>query len=134
MRAWRRAPSRVRKQPEGALGFVVGKGQLELPQECQNAVFAAWLHDQPSTNRMLIGVLSGVDDPEAVAAAYRLGARFHISKPHRFEDLVSIAQFLIQASGSDWNEAAHFAGPPEAVAAIMQGQTILPIHLGPSAL
>jgi CheY-like chemotaxis protein len=92
-----------------------------------------WLHHQPSANRMLIGVLSGVDDPSAVERAYRLGARFHLSKPHRFEDLVSIVRFLIHASGANSNEAVAFATTPEAVAAIQQSQTILPIHLGPSA-
>jgi len=93
-----------------------------------------WLHHQPSTTPMLIGVLSGADDPQSVERAYRLGAKFHISKPHRFEDLVRIAEFLIHASGANSNEAVAFATTPEAAAAIGQNQTILPIHLGPSAL
>src|SRR5579859_1700878 len=42
-----------------------------------------WLHSHPSTRGMLVGVLSGVDDPAAVERAYRLGARFHIAKPTR---------------------------------------------------
>jgi CheY-like chemotaxis protein len=93
-----------------------------------------WLQHQPSTHRMLIGVLSGVDDPSAVERTYRLGAKFHIAKPTRFEDLVSIAQFLIHAAGANSNEAAAFATTPEVLAAMRQSQTILPIHLRPSAL
>jgi CheY-like chemotaxis protein len=92
-----------------------------------------WLHHQPSTPRMLVGVLSGVDDPSAVERVYRLGAKFHIARPHRFEDLVSIAGFLIYASGAKSNEAAAFATTPEVLAAMRQSQTILPIHLRPSA-
>ena len=91
-----------------------------------------WLRTHPSTRGMLVGVLSGVDYPEAVERAYRLGARFHIGKPHRFQDLVEVAQFLIHASASDSNEAASFAATPEALAAIMQGRVILPAHLKPS--
>jgi CheY-like chemotaxis protein len=92
-----------------------------------------WLCSQSATKRMLVGVLSGVDQPGPVRQAYRSGAKFHISKPHRFEDLVSIAQFLIQASDSYSKESASFVAPPAALEAILQAQTILPIHLKSSA-
>ena len=92
-----------------------------------------WLHFQSATKRMLVGVLSGVDQPGSVEQAYRSGAQFHISKPHRFEDLVSIAQFLIQASDSYSKGSASFVAPPGVLSAILQAQTILPIHLKPSA-
>jgi CheY-like chemotaxis protein len=93
-----------------------------------------WLHHQRPTNQMLVGVLSGVDDPLAVERTYGLGAKFHVAKPNRFEDLVSIAGFLIHASGANSNEAAAFATTPEVLAAMRQSQTILPIHLRQSAV
>jgi len=92
-----------------------------------------WLHHQPLTNRMLIGVLSGFGHPAAVEQAYRLGAKFHIAKPNGFEDLVSIAQFLAHASESYSHETVLFATPPELLKAMLQAHTILPVQLKSSA-
>jgi len=92
-----------------------------------------WLHCHPLNNRMLIGVLSGFDHPAAVERAYRLGANFHIAKPNGFEDLVCIAQFLVQASESYSHKTALSATPPEVLQAMLQAQPILPNHLKQSA-
>jgi len=92
-----------------------------------------WIRYQPSSSRMVVGVLSGISDPAAVERSYRSGAKFHISKPNRFEDLVSIARFLIHVSGPESNDATSVAPHLEVLAAILKTPTILPSLLAPFA-
>ncbi len=70
-----------------------------------------WVRRQPSLQRLVVGVLSGVEYGPDIQQALALGATFYFAKPHTYQELLEIARRLTDKCAAGWSTSETSAKP-----------------------
>jgi CheY-like chemotaxis protein len=75
---------------------------LNLPRKSGFEVLS-WIRSQPTLKRLVVIILTASSRASDADRAYDLGANFYLTKPGKFEDLVTMAKCL-----HEWVQLNHF--------------------------